>query len=180
MQEKQFEQPAATGAHISLIVATDENDLMGAGDKLPWTMPADMRFFKNKTWGTTVVMGRKTFAALGKALPGRHNIVITRNAGWQAAGVQVAHSLQAALEAARELGAKETFVIGGAEIFELTLPLAHTLYRTRIHHCFEGDVYFPPFSNTSWHLAQSHTHPPDEKNKWPYTFETWAQTPEGR
>jgi dihydrofolate reductase len=122
-------------------------------------------------------MGRKTFESIGKPLPGRTSIVITRNTTWAFEKVSVAHSLADAVTLAAHLGVKELFVIGGAEIFEIALPQATRVYRTRIHHRFEGDVFFPELSPAAWQLVKSHTHTPDEKNKYAHTFEVWDRKP---
>jgi dihydrofolate reductase len=161
---------------ISFIVALDENNLMGKGLELPWHLPSDMKYFKNQTWGMTVVMGRKTLDALGKPLQGRQNIVITRNKDWKPEGAQVAHSLDEAIQKAKETGAAEIFIIGGAEIFKTALPAANRIYLTRIHHQFEGDVYFPQLPTNEWQLVKSHFSPADEKNKYNHTFEVWERS----
>ena len=160
---------------ISFIVAVDENNLMGKGLELPWHLPNDMKYFKNQTWGMAVVMGRKTLDALGKPLQGRQNIVITRNKDWKPEGTQVAHSLDEAIEKAKETGAAEIFIIGGAEIFKMALPAANRIYLTRIHHQFEGDVYFPQIPTNEWQLVKSHFSAADEKNKYNHTFEVWER-----
>ena len=167
--------PSHETGTLSLIVAIDENNVMGLDNRLPWYLPADMKYFKNQTWGMPVVMGRKTFESLGKPLPGRTNIVITRNTTWAFEKVQVAHTLEEAVTRAFATGAREVFVIGGAEIFKTALPQANRMYITRIHHRFEGDVFFPEFSTADWQLVKSHTHEPDEKNLYAYTFEIWAR-----
>ena len=164
-------------AIISLLAAADEGNVIGLNNQLPWNLPADLKYFKNQTWGLPVVMGRKTFEALGKPLSGRTNIVITRSDTWTFENVFVAHSLEAAIAMGQETGAREIFVIGGAQVFKTALPLANRIYLTRIHHQFQGDAYFPSFSKEQWHLVKSHTHQPDEKNKYAYTFEIWEQTP---
>lgn len=160
---------------ISFIVAADENNLMGKGNQLPWTLPNDMRYFKNQTWGMTVIMGRKTLESLGKPLQGRKNIVVTRNKEWKKDGVEVTHSIDEAIERAKNTGANEIFIIGGAEIFKESLPLASRIYLTRIHHRFEGDVYFPEFSTHEWNLMKRHFCTADEKNKYAHTFEVWER-----
>jgi dihydrofolate reductase len=128
---------------ISFIVAVSENNVIGINNKLPWHLPSDMRWFKNKTWALPVVMGRKTYEALGKPLEGRTNIVITRQENWRPAGVHISHSIDQAIVEATKLDAKEIFIIGGAEIFSAALPSADRIYLTLIHHPFEGDAFFP-------------------------------------
>ncbi|HUQ96683.1 MAG TPA: dihydrofolate reductase [Chitinophagaceae bacterium] len=160
---------------ISLIVAVDEGNVIGNDNKLPWHLPADLKYFKAQTWGLPVVMGRKTFESIGKPLPGRTSIVITRNTTWAFEKVLVVHTVSEAVAAAQNLGVKEIFIIGGAEVFETALPLAGRVYRTRIHHRFEGDVFFPELQAEDWHLTKSHTHAADEKNSYACTFEVWER-----
>lgn len=162
-------------ARISLLLAADENGVIGHNNQLPWHLPADLKYFKNQTWAMPVVMGRKTFESIGKPLPGRTNIVITRNSTWGFENVYVVHTLDAAISYAETLGINEVFVIGGAEIFKTALPDASRVYITRIHHRFEGDVFFAPLPKQEWQLVKSHSHSPDEKNKYPYTFEVWER-----
>ena len=107
---------------ISLLVAVDEGNVIGRDNKLPWHLPVDLKYFKNQTWGLPVVMGRKTFESIGKPLPGRTSIVITRNKAWAFEKVRTAHSITDAVSIAQDLGVKEIFVIGGAEIFNTVLP----------------------------------------------------------
>lgn len=163
-------------AGISLLVAADENNVIGLHNKLPWHLPADLKYFKNQTWGLPIVMGRKTFESIGKPLPGRTNIVITRNTAWSSENVLVAHTLNDALALGQNAGANEIFIIGGAEVFKTALPLARRIYLTRIHHHFDGDVFFPDFADAEWQLVKQHMHQPDEKNKYAYTFEVWQRT----
>jgi dihydrofolate reductase len=160
---------------ISFIVAADENNLIGKNNQLPWHLPDDMKYFKNQTWGMTVIMGRKSLESLGKPLQGRKNIVVTRNRDWKPDGAEVAHSIDEAIEKAKGTGAKEIFIIGGAEIFKAAMPVADRIYLTRIHHRFEGDVYFPEVSPGEWNLVKSHFRDSDEKNKYPHTFEVWER-----
>src|SRR5436190_2137241 len=109
---------------ISFIVAADENNVIGKDNQLPWHLPSDMKYFKNQTWAMTVIMGRKSLDSLGKPLQGRKNIVVTRNRDWQHEGVQVAHSVDEAIELAKQTRVKEIFIIGGAEIFKTSMPVA--------------------------------------------------------
>lgn len=162
-------------AILSLMVAADENNVIGLNNKLPWHLPADMKYFKNQTWALPVIMGRKTFESLGKPLPGRNNIVITRNATWGFEKVQVAHTLEEGIALGAATGALEIFVIGGAELFKTAMPLAGRIYLTHIHHRFQGDAFFPTFSLADWELVKSHAHQPDPKNLYAYTFEIWER-----
>lgn len=158
---------------LSFIVAVDENNLMGKDNELPWTLPNDMRYFKNQTWGMTVIMGRKTLESLGKPLKGRKNIVVTRNKNWKQGGVDIAHSVDEAIALAENYAANEIFIIGGAEIFKEAMPRANRIYLTRIHHRFEGNVYFPEVASIDWNLTKSRFCHADEKNAYSHTFQVW-------
>lgn len=132
---------------LSLVVAISENKVIGRDNKLPWHLSADLKRFKNLTTGHPIIMGRKTYDSIGRALPNRTNIVITRDKDYQVEGIHVAHSLDEALEIAKNSpGSEESFVIGGAQIFTEALPFADKLYLTIIHKNVEGDVYFPDYS----------------------------------
>jgi dihydrofolate reductase len=160
---------------ISFIVAAGENNVIGKDNQLPWHLPSDMKYFKNQTWGMTVIMGRKSLESLGKPLQGRKNIVVTRNKDWNVEGAEVAHSIDDAIELAKQTGVKEIFILGGAEIFKTSMPIADRIYLTRIHHKFEGDAYFPEVSPNEWNLVKSHFHDADEKNQYSHTFEVWER-----
>jgi dihydrofolate reductase len=160
---------------LSLLVAADENNLIGNDNKLPWHLPSDLRYFKNQTWGMPILMGRKTFESIGKPLPGRKSIVITRNSDWKYEGVDVVHTIEHSIETAKAYGAKEIFVIGGAEIFKTTYARADRIYLTRIHHTFIGNVYFPPIDNQHWTLTRSHFCKEDEKNAFAHSFQVWER-----
>lgn len=135
---------------ISLIAAVAQNGVIGREGGLPWRIPEDLKFFKATTLGKPVIMGRKTFQSIGKPLPGRLNIVLTRDRGWHAPGVTATHDLDAALRAARDSGADEAMIIGGADIYEMALPGAHRIYLTRIAREFDGDALFPAFDPAEW------------------------------
>jgi len=160
---------------ISFIVAAAENNVIGKDNQLPWHLPSDMKYFKNQTWGMTVIMGRKSLESLGKPLQGRKNIVVTRNKEWQQEGTEVAHSINQAIDLAKETGVNEIFIIGGAEIFKEAMPFANRIYLTRIHHHFDGDAYFPEVSDAEWTLVQSRFCDADEKNQYPHTFQVWER-----
>lgn len=132
---------------ISIIVAKSSNNVIGYENKLPWRIPEDLKLFKRLTMGKAIVMGRKTFESIGRPLPGRHNIILTRNTSFQAEGCVVVYSLDEALSAAaaysNENQQQEVMIIGGAEIFEESLPLATCIYLTNIPRDFEGDAFFP-------------------------------------
>ena len=152
---------------VSIIVAAGENGVIGKGGKIPWRLPADMTRFKSVTMGHPVIMGRKTYESIGKPLPGRRNIVITRQDDYRAEGSEVARSLGDALKIA---GDGEVFVIGGAEIYREALPLAKKLYLTQVGGVFEGDTYFPKIDTTVWHETSRTPGIQDEKNLYPHTF----------
>ena len=135
---------------ISLIAAVAENGVIGREGGLPWRIPEDLKFFKATTLGKPVIMGRKTYVSIGKPLPGRLNIVLTRDRTWHAPGVSVAHDLDRALRIAQESGADEAMIIGGADIYEAALPRANRIYLTRIAREFEGDALFPYFDPAEW------------------------------
>lgn len=162
------------GVVVSLLVAADKGNVIGKNNQLPWHLPNDLKYFKNLTWGLPVVMGRKTYESIGKPLPGRTNIVITRNRDYSAAGINVVHAIADALRVAQQKGAKEIFVIGGAEIFHSVFENADRIYLTRIHHRFEGDVFFPEL-NEDWQLVKAQPYKADEKNKYDHTFQVWER-----
>lgn len=158
---------------ISLIVAKAQNDVIGDSNKLPWYLPADLKRFKELTTGRKVVMGRKTFDSiirtLGRPLPNRTNIVITRNLNFVAIpGVIVAHSLEEALNKTNNL--KEVFVIGGAQIYQQALPLADRIYLTEVKANITGDTYFPATNYDSWTEVSRENHLKDDKNEYDYDF----------
>ena len=147
---------------LALIVAVAENGVIGRGNRLPWHLPEDLRYFKRVTMGKPVVMGRKTYQSIGRPLPGRPNIVVTRDAGFAAEGVHLAGSLDQALDLARSLASGgEMIVIGGAELFNAVLPSADRLYLTEVHRAYEGDVFFPQLDPAVWREASREDHPGD-------------------
>lgn len=137
---------------ISLIVAHDENRVIGFENKMPWHLPGDLKYFKEQTMGKPVIMGRKTFESIGKPLPGRRNIVISRNPAYQHEGIEVVTSLEEALSLVH--GVPEVMIIGGEQIFRMALPLADRLYITKIEHSFEGDTYFPAYDDEWQQVAE--------------------------
>lgn len=160
---------------LSLIAAASENNAIGKNNQLLWHLPNDMKFFKNTTWGMPVIMGRKTFDALGKALPGRINIVITRQPGWNADNALVAADLDDAIRKAEATSCLESFVIGGGEVYHQSLPMARKIYLTRVHANLDGDVFFPTVDETQWNKTGELRFPADEKHIYAYTFETWEK-----
>ena len=155
---------------LSIAVATGENKEIGKNNQLLWHMPADLKFFKQTTSGHTVIMGRKTFDSVGKPLPNRRNIVITRDTDLRIAGTEVVNSLDEALSITQN-EEKPVFIIGGAEIYRQALPKTDLLYLTTIHNQFDADTFFPEFDRNEWEVLSSEPHQADEKNKYDYTFE---------
>jgi dihydrofolate reductase len=157
---------------VSLVVAAAANGVIGRDNAMPWHLPEDLAHFKRLTLGQPVVMGRKTYesilASLGRPLPGRTNIVVTRQPGFAAPGCTVVGSLDAALETAR--GAEEVFVIGGAEIYRLALPRAKRVYLTRIDAAFEGDATFPALDPAEWRETARAEHPPAGGRPFGFAF----------
>jgi dihydrofolate reductase len=158
----------ATG-RISLIVAMAANRVIGRDNALPWRLPADLRRFKAVTLGHTLVMGRRTYESIGRPLPGRRTVVITRRTDWHPEGVQVVHSLEEALAAAS--AETEVFVAGGGEIFREALPRADRIHLTRIEAEVPGDTTFPDFDPTAWKIVDEEHHEPDAENPLPFTFQ---------
>lgn len=154
--------------NVSIIVAVDKNWLIGRRGGLPWRLPADLRHFKSVTTGHTVIMGRKTYESIGKPLPNRFNIVITKQKGMTIPGCEVVDSAEEALRLSPEK--REIFVIGGAEIYSRFLPLVDKIYLTRIDHSFEGDIFFPEINMSEWKEIEREDMKPDEKNPYPYSF----------
>ena len=139
---------------IAMIAAVAENNAIGINNKMPWYLPGDLRYFKGITMGKPVIMGRKTFDSLRRPLPGRTNIVITRDKTWQHEGVKVVHSLDDAIALAEDIalinGNEEIMVIGGEQIYRMALEKADRLYLTRVYQSFEGDAFFPELDETQW------------------------------
>jgi dihydrofolate reductase len=160
---------------ICLVVAASKNNAIGKDNQLLWHLPKDMRFFKNTTWAMPVVMGRKTFESLSaKALSGRLNIVVTRQKDWKALNVSAVNSLEAAFELAALQDYKEVYVIGGADIYEQTLPLANTVYLTRVDTVIEGDSFFPTLGD-DWKLISEESFQADAKHAYPFHFQVWKK-----
>ena len=156
---------------ISLIVAMSSNGVIGRDGDLPWHLPADLRHFKKTTMGHHLIIGRATWDELGRPLPGRTMVVVTRNRGFSAEGVLVAHSVEEALSQVRD--DEEPFIGGGAEIYRQALEagIPDRLYITRVRADVEGDTFFPPLDLDEWLLADRVDHPADEKNPYAYSFE---------
>lgn len=149
---------------ISLIVAHDENYVIGLNNEMPWHLPGDLQYFKEQTLGKPIIMGRKTFESIGRPLPGRRNIVITRNAAYSQQGVEIVSSLEEALALVGDV--PEIMIIGGEQIFKLALPIANRLYITKIANQFVGDTFFPKYDGWVQVSAREPVEAPDG-----YTFQ---------
>ena len=153
---------------VSIIAAMDRNRLIGSNNQLPWHLPADLAHFKQVTMGKPIIMGRKTYESIGRPLPGRTNIVLTRSANFRAEGVLTAHTLEQALDYVSV--EDEAMIIGGSTIYELALPRADRLYLTYVDSSSEGDAWFPEFDIERWRVVASEQHRADEKNSSDYRF----------
>ena len=162
---------------ITLVVAAADNGVIGRDGKMPWHLPADLAHFKLLTWGKPIVMGRKTFDSIGKPLPGRTNIVVTRDAVWARPGVVVAHSLEAALIAAAGApGAPEVMVIGGAQLYAEALPRTARIEFTQVHGTPDGDTRFAPLDLSHWREVARHEHAADARNAYALTFVSYQRS----
>ncbi len=153
---------------LSIIVAMDENQLIGNNNALPWHLPADLQYFKQTTSGKTVLMGRKTYDSIGRPLPNRRNIVISRNPDFQAPGIETASNIDAALALAKNDA--EIMIIGGASFYQQTLQNAHRIYITEVKGSFKGDAHFPKFNRADFIETSRESHAADEKNNSAYDF----------
>lgn len=159
---------------FSIIVAVAENNVIGKDNKLLWHLPADLKFFKQTTLNHTMIMGRKTFDSIGKALPGRKTIVVTRQKNFSIENVTVTHSLEAAFELCKH--ETETFIVGGAEIYKQAMPFVNKIYLTRVHQHFEGDTFFPEIDTTLFKLTGNQKFEPDEKNQIPFSVMVYERS----
>ncbi len=158
---------------IALIVAAAENNIIGCDNQLPWHLPKDLQYFKSVTMGKPIIMGRKTFDSIGRPLPGRVNIVVTRQAGWCHEGVEVASSLPQAMSLAEDVAVdavSEVMVIGGAQIYAEAFALADKIYLTRVHAEVAGDASFPVMAANEWRQLSCQRHEACERNKFDYSF----------
>ena len=166
---------------LSVIVAVADNTVMGNGNALPWHLPGDLKYFKRVTLGKPVVMGRKTFESIGRPLPGRTNIVVSRRRDFSATGVEVVSSVSAALDlaatVARSDGEGELMVIGGAAIYALAIPLADRLYVTEVHGSPEGDIFLPEVDWTRWQEISREHHAALEPDSFGYSFVVYDRRP---
>jgi dihydrofolate reductase len=154
---------------ISAVVAIAENNAIGKNNQLLWRLPNDLKHFRQITTGHTVIMGRKTYDSVGKPLPNRRNIIITRQK-MEIAGCEVVASVEEAL--ALCAGEPEVFIVGGAEIYKLAMPVTNRIYLTIVHQAFDADAYFPPINDNEWAETEREDHGTDEKHAIPYSFIT--------
>ena len=166
--------PAAAGPRISLLVAASENGVIGRDNGMPWHLPDDLKHFKTLTLAKPVLMGRRTFESIGRPLPGRTNLVLTRTPNWSVAGVTVVADLDAALRAAG--AAPELVVAGGAQVYALALPRATRIYLTRIHAVIDGDTRLPDINLLEWQETARQLHPADARHPYAMSFVTLERT----
>jgi dihydrofolate reductase len=159
---------------LSIIVAIDKNYLIGRNNTLPWHLPADLAYFKQTTWHKAIIMGRKTYESIGKALPERRNVIISRNTNFNATNCEVFSTPEAALKALQN--EEEVMVIGGASLYEQLLPQTDRIYLTEVQGKFTGDAYFPKLEPNQFKLTRTQIHKPDAKNLHPYTFKIFNRT----
>ncbi len=155
---------------LTLVVAAAENGVIGRDGDLPWQLPADLAHFKKVTLGKPIVMGRRTWESIGRPLPGRTNIVVTRNPAYSAPGAVVVSSLDEATDQARDLGASELMVIGGAGLYAAALPLAGRILLTRVHASIAGDTTMPSIDSSEWETLSTERRPADGKNPYDLSF----------
>ncbi len=159
---------------LALIVAMAQNRVIGINNNLPWHLSEDLKYFKRVTMGKPIIMGRKTYESIGRPLPGRTNIVVTRNPAYQAEGIKVVHSLEAAKELAESIcfidGVDEAMVIGGAELYQQALLQAQRMYLTQVHAEVQGDAFFPKFDQQQWQTIAREDFKALEPNPYDYSF----------
>lgn len=160
---------------ISIIAAVAENNVIGKKNALPWYLPADLKHFKDTTMGHCIIMGQTTHESIGKALPGRTNIVLTFDENYKSEGCIVVTSIEEALRVASAKGEGEAFIIGGASIYKQFMTLANKLYITSVHEKIDGDVVFPEIKSDVWKRISNEDHEKDEKNPFDYSFEVYTK-----
>ncbi len=157
---------------IAAIVVTDLNNGIGKDNQLLCHLPADLKFFKATTMGSPIIMGRKTYESIGRLLPGRRNLIITRSGDYKVDGAEIFHSVEGALKYCTE---EKVFITGGAEIFKISMNLVNVIYRTVIDHKFEADTFFPEINKNEFKLVWEEPHKADEKNKFDFRFQKWER-----
>lgn len=156
---------------ISLIAAASENNVIGKDNWMPWDLPAELAYFRTVTRGKTVIMGRKTYDSVGRPMPNRHNIIVSRNADLKIPDVDVVGSVEEAIELAKKDNLDEIFVIGGEQIYRAALPLADRIYLSRVHTTIEGgEAFFPAFDEAQWNLVRSEKYEADSENTISFTM----------
>ncbi len=160
---------------MAIVVARARNGVIGAGNALPWRLPADLKHFRRVTIGNPIVMGRRTWESIGKPLPDRRNIVVTRNPSFVAEGAETADSLEAALAMVADV--RDVMIIGGAEIYREALKYVTRMYVTEVHAEVDGDTLFPEFDITEWRETRREDHPADDDNAYPYSFVVLEKAP---
>jgi dihydrofolate reductase len=160
---------------IKILVAFDENNVIGKNNELIWYLPADLKRFKALTTGHVIIMGRKTYDSIGKPLPNRTTIVISRNPSLQIEGVICTTSMEEAILKAKSLSREEIFIVGGAEIYTLSLTVADQILVTQLHDIFEGDAFFPKISPDEWEVTERERGITDEKNAYQYSYLTYSR-----
>lgn len=158
---------------LSIIVAQGLNRAIGKDNKLLWHLPADLKFFKTTTTGHTIIMGRKTFESVGRPLPNRRNIVISRDVDYKMDGIEVYPSIDLALKACEN--EKEVFIVGGASIYEQVLSKVDKIYLTQVEHIFDADTFFPEMNPTEWKLIWEEEHKKNEKNLFDFRFQIFSK-----
>jgi len=163
------------GVFITLVVAAANNNAIGKENRLLWCLPNDMKYFKNVTWGMPVLMGRKTFEALGKALRGRKNMVVTKQPDWKADDVVTVANIEDAIFLTKEMDVKELMVIGGGEIYRSVFEKANRIHITRVDAEFEADAFFPAIDPAIWKLMSIKDHEADTRHAYNYSFQVWEK-----
>ncbi len=162
---------------IALIVAASENNVIGKDNTLPWRLPDDLKFFKEKTEGHPLIMGRKTFESLPGLLPNRRHIIVTRDRDYNADSAEEASSLdEAIMFAHKDNPAEQIYIIGGGDIFAQAMDIANVIYLTRVHADVKGDVFFPEIDMNQWEEVERTEHPADERHQYAFSFITYRKT----
>ena len=160
---------------VSAIVAKAKNDVIGKDNDIPWYLPADLKYFKKTTLNHHIIMGRNCYESIGKPLPKRTNVILTRNPFYLVSNCYVTHSIDEALQTAEDNGEDEAFIIGGAQIYELAMDRCERLYLTEVDLEVEGDIYFPKINMDDWKLISEEAHQADEKNEHDYVFKIFER-----
>lgn len=163
------------GVSLSIVVAAANNNAIGKDNQLLWRLPNDMKYFKNVTWGMPVLMGRKTFESLGKALPGRKNIILTQQNGWKADGAIIVKNFDDAVFLTKEMDVKELMVIGGGQLYKSAIERASRIHITRVDADFEADTFFPHIDPAIWKLVSKKDYEADAKHAYNYSFQVWER-----